>query len=364
MPRVTLFESVVGTLRNVVDLAILRRDGSGLFALKERLDALLEGPKIPRGTRARRQAWIDAVHAHMLAELSATLDPKVRSRLVRALHDESDGPGSDEDPWARTNPQIDQTRRDQADARLQAAMRLALALCRDYERTRRTSLLRDAVDELGAAVKEARARESPNLTPETYERDFEQLGWAMASVLPPFAMAFVSDRLRGCLESLREEFGRRCGVAPDQLPAEWAYRKPWNVPIVWRQPIAKGHWFIGSAMESYESWAEQLRDARRSEVARERARKRAERAAEARRVRERQARDEESHRIAKEAEEARRAAQAQHDRTQDSNESTMHPEMKASVDAEMERRRRDDAFREEQRLLREWYDARTGHVRQ
>lgn len=374
----TDLRATIRIVKGAIETAAARGHGSGMPKLMRRLELVLE-PPVPTSGAARFQALIDGVHASLVGTMSSQLAPAALDAVVARLNEGSVVSDFAWDPWASLDPRMVEVRLPRVSARMLLAQKATITACRHYTRSGQTSFLRDAVGGIEEAQRFAREQQGSRLTPSTCDREFERLGEASAEVLPGMAWGYLAGVLREEAASVRRVLGGRWNPLAVRQADDWVGQGVWSVEMK-EQPLAAGDWFRGESHDSYEEAVEDIRHHRALEE---------EGRAEQRRkfdewqaLRNTEAAEREAQKTAIDVapvEEAPRRVEApasvQHEQPPAGgalNEpdppvlarTPMSPAMRASVNVELERRRKWAAFREEQRLLRDEYDRLTGHRRQ
>jgi hypothetical protein len=237
---------------DIVDASIAdaasRGDGAGLLELGRKLQAVSGDPPPPSTRREIERARVELERDIWVATIDELLLPAVKDAFVAALHGDVDNQraGDDQDrrarddrhhhrsvtsddPWAELDPRELQALDRAVEVRSLRAQKAAIEACRHYEKTRKTSHLRDAVREIDAAVSFRRNRLSSGLAPGAREREAERLGHALSAALSPRAFRFFVVLIRGQIaielegRSLLRRSSDRDGMEAQLLSkGEWA----------------------------------------------------------------------------------------------------------------------------------------------
>lgn len=198
-PELLVLEPVVRAVAASIDAAIERRDGAGLPALRRRAGEILTQPT-SRSARTGLEERIKFELEWWLYALREAFPSDIVERLGAELLalDVVHGFVS---PWSPLVASSSHGRYLDTRSRLLDAGRDALGMCRQYERSRRTSHLRDAVATLEAHVRrEAIALGTSGIPPEELDEQTERLGEALAHVLPASVIRFFVPIVRSKVE--------------------------------------------------------------------------------------------------------------------------------------------------------------------
>lgn len=215
MPRPVDLAFTIDIVDASIAEAASRGDGAGLLELRRKLQAVSGDPPPPSSRREIVQARIELERDIWVVVIGELLLPAVKDAFVAALHggvddqragDDHDKGARDDhhhhrwvtsdDPWAELDPHALQARDRAVEVELLRAQKAAIEACRRYEKTRKTSHLRDAVREMDAAVRFRRNRLSSGLAPGACAREAERLERALFVALSPRAFRFFVVLIR------------------------------------------------------------------------------------------------------------------------------------------------------------------------
>ena len=247
MPDALEFESMVAIVDRLVRLAARRGDGAGMLDLRRRLQALIDPPKPPASAGDEDQASIDFEQGVWVEAISELLQPKEREAVVAALQDyRDDGRGHmlAEGTWTALDPDAISARDQAVAAEMLVAQHSAVGACRLYERTCRTSHLREAVRELESARRSEREQLASGLSVSACEGEADRLGWALGQVLPPPAFRFFARVVREHISAeIAERRAPRRRSPTRGAEQQWLSRDAWTVRSD-DEEGAEGVWFI------------------------------------------------------------------------------------------------------------------------
>jgi hypothetical protein len=251
--------SRIERVARLIDLYARRGDGSGLASLRRRARSLLDPPASPRSERARVQAAIDVEASIWVEALHDFLLPESRALVVEAFREHPVDRGSLRgfDPWSMVD---DRVRRasdlDRAEETLRAVHAAAVS-CQEYQRTRRTRYLRDAVSYLESATEVSRRPVCRGVLAEDCRQHADRLKGALSAVLPASVFCFLVEGVRGLVESKLAAAGvARLSSASE--PDQWLSREEWTTESR-RVERSVGAWFVTEAQQDYESEMERQR---------------------------------------------------------------------------------------------------------
>jgi hypothetical protein len=262
MPDALEFESMVAIVDRLVRLAARRGDGAGMLDLRRRLQALLDPAKPPASAGEQDQASIDFEQGVWVEAISELLQAKEREAVVAALQDyRDDGRGHmlAEGTWTALDPDAISARDQAVAAEMLVAQHSAVGACRLYERTRRTSHLREAVRELESARRSEREQLASGLSVGACDEEADRLGWALGQVLSPPAFRFFARVVR---EHISAETAER--RAPRRrFPArgaeeQWLSRDEWTLGSHDEEGV-EGIWFIDLVQARFDEEIERNR---------------------------------------------------------------------------------------------------------
>lgn len=274
MTETGTFASTIDVVEQLVDLAARRGDGSGMHGLRRRARSILDPPKPARTAVEVEQASIDREHAYWVVAISGLLLPAQRDGVVAALragHEHKDGGRIIEDPWASIDPDARRTRDQAMAGQMLRAEHAAIAACHRYERTRRTSNLRDAVLELESAMEAEHEHNCSGPSTAACGEQGDRLGRALRQVLPPSAFRFFATTVRDDIAQHVAET-RRESPAHRSDAEQWLSRETWTVCSDEKRAV--GVWFVDWLQDRYEE--EMERDRLAEEVEERRLRQAAE----------------------------------------------------------------------------------------
>lgn len=252
---------VVGRL---IDLAARRGDGPGMNALLRRTRGLLDPPREPRTTLECERAVIDLEHEAWGFAISEFLLPAQRDDVVTVLRAEGEQEGDApiiEDPWALLDPDRRRAWDRATTAQVLRAVHAAMAACLQYERTRRTSYLREAVLELESAVRSERREPFSGLPKAACREQGDRLERALRHALPPSAFYFFATRMREAIARVLAETNRT--PAARGREQQMLSRETWMDGA--HEERARGVWFVDWLQGRYEDEMERYRLAEEAE---------------------------------------------------------------------------------------------------
>jgi hypothetical protein len=222
----------IETVVHLIDLAMRRGDGTGLAALRRRAVSLLDPPSLPRTESDRLQEAIDFEVSVWIQALAELLLQERRDALARALADRSeeylDGRYSI-DPWTLADDSVRRASERRRTKEIRRAEHAALVSLRAYERTRRTSCLREAVSLAELAVEADRTPLCSGVPVDGCGLLADRLEQALRQELPPSIFRFLATRVRDViadhLAEVTYELPARSSGAEQRLSREtWTAR--------------------------------------------------------------------------------------------------------------------------------------------
>ena len=258
-------ESTVDLVVRVIDDADARGDGSGLRALRRRARTILDASVGTRTTKSSDQVEIDLEHGCWVWTTSHLLLPAQRDAVAEALRADrrENDEGSLDDPWGVLDPIERSARQKAVETRILRACRTAVAACRRYEQTRRTSYLRDAVLELETTVRVERERlASSGLSAASCGEQGDRLDRALRRALPASAfhlfVSLVRDIIADGMDN-RPRVSRAQGAEREQ----WLSRES-RSDRNGEEPRT-GPWFVEAVQQLYDEQLEREREAEEAE---------------------------------------------------------------------------------------------------
>jgi hypothetical protein len=225
-PDLTSFTTTVLTVRAAVDAAARRGDGSGMLGLRRRLDLLLTPSS---DVAAGQDALLEIVHSAIVSGIRTHLRPKTARALAKELRGPRTADKFADTSWGAFDPESSEVRARRISTTLHAAQLQAIRACRHYERTRRTGYLRDAVKTLEAARREEAQINGSRLSLSTSDREFQDLGTALAGSMDPWASAFFAQALKEEVMIACREANLRLGEATLRRLDSLFIGVPWDM---------------------------------------------------------------------------------------------------------------------------------------
>ena len=269
MNELPALESTVALIMRVINDAASRGDGSGLGALRRRALAILDASAPPKtAAKSFDQAEIDLECRWWVSAISEMLVPAQCDAVVKALREDRRGThgGNFDDPWDMLDPSASSARQKATATRILCASITAVAACRRYELTRRTSYLRDAVVELETTVRtEREGLDSSRLSTATCHQQRDRLEGALRRELPPSAFHFIAL-------GVRDVIAHEMANMPGASRARGAEREQWLSRESWTdrngEEPATGSWFVEDIQRVYDARLERERETDEAEARR------------------------------------------------------------------------------------------------
>ena len=253
MSKSSHLASTVDILERFIDIAARRRDGPGMQDLCRRARRILDPPKPPRTALEAEQASIDLEHQMWVEEIADVFLPAQCDALVVALRIDHE---DKEDPWAQVDPRVRRARKRRRAAEILRAEHAAIAACQRYQRTRRTSHLRDAVLELESAMRAQCLQMCSGLSKEACGKQGDRLERALLQVLPPSAFRYFVTRVRQAIAAHLVQ-ARRTSSSPLSRPVQWLSQEAWTRG--YDEEWAVGVWFTERFQQEYDAQMERDR---------------------------------------------------------------------------------------------------------
>jgi hypothetical protein len=252
------FRNTADLVIGIIDIAIQRNDGAGLEALRRRAQRTLKPPEAPRSSAEAEQAAIELERDYLIAAPIQLLVESVRDGVVAALRADpaAASAGLTEDPWLLVDPDVLRARERAAEVESIRAQGAAIASCRRYEQTRRTSHLGRAVRELEAAARAQLDPLCPPLAKAACAEQADRLERAFRLHLPDSAFRYLMEYVRGVIaEELMKAGPGTTGTEGE--PQQLLTRDAWTTPRLEEPSI--GVWFVDWLQRDYDEMVERRR---------------------------------------------------------------------------------------------------------
>jgi hypothetical protein len=223
----TSFTTTALTVRVAVNVAARRVDGSGMPGLRERLDLVMAPSQVNSG----QNVLLEIVHRAIVSAAETHLRAATRRALAKELRGARTAADFADATWGALDPESCDVRAHQISCTLRQAQLETVRACRQYELTRRTTYLRDAVKALEAARRQEARISSSRLTVATSEREFQDLGAALARSMGPWASAFFARHLKEEAMRACRDTNMRLGEATLRRFDSLFMCVPWDVDL-------------------------------------------------------------------------------------------------------------------------------------
>ena len=245
----------IESLVELIALAEQRSPSATLSRLRRRTLAFNEPPGPPRGALERERAVTRAEAAWWVAVVWELLLPEPRHVVTQQLADSGGFGDPRSDPWALVEPEAHRAQARFEKAESLKAIHQSTEWCLRYRRTRKTRCLDAAVSSLARAVAIERGIANPYEPANDDAVDAERLQDALRAALPDSAYHYLVLFVRSVIaDEMREmtprdvDFIHRFSSSMSPFPSgeEWA----------------PGSWFVEWLQEGYDDEAERVRRAR------------------------------------------------------------------------------------------------------
>jgi hypothetical protein len=234
-----------------------------MLRLRHRLDLLLTpSPDVPAG----QDALLEIVHRAIVSGIWTHLRPKTARALAKELRGPRTADNFADTTWGALDAKSSEVRARRISTTLRRAQLQAIRACRHYERTHRTGYLRDAVKTLEAPRREEARINGSRLSLSTSEREFQDLGTALARSMDPWASAFLAQALKEEVVTACREANVRLGEAMLRRLDSFFIGVPWDMDPE-GEPINVGRHFTEPLQGMFEQILEDVRRSRAAEEA-------------------------------------------------------------------------------------------------
>ena len=249
-PMAEPLEETIRTVIELVQLATDRGQGSGMLGLRRQLEALLQEPRPRHRQRASQRESCSSID---LVRSRRPVGPEVREAVVTHVRSSSRVSSPLDDPWMALDPQALAERNHRIARRAADAQRTAVQACGSYGKRGNTRYLRDATNELVAAVQYGRELRFRIPDEESCPALAERLHAALNAALEPSAMHFFTRCVRNVITAhtpVARDGGKR-RWNDGGVESQWLSERRWE-ETGYNEEVAAGRWFVGRLQIDYD----------------------------------------------------------------------------------------------------------------
>ena len=249
-----LLSARIRSLVELIALAEQRSPSATLSRLRRRTLAFLEPPEPPRGALERERALTRAEATWWVAVVWELLLPEARHVVTQQLADSGGFGDPRSDPWALVEPEAHRAQARFEKAESLKAIHQATQWCLRYRKTRTTRCLEAAVSSLSRAVAIERGVANPYEPADGEAVDAKRLQDALRAALPDSAYHYLVSFVRSVIaDEMRE-------MTPRHVDFIHRFSSPMS-PFPSGEAWAAGSWFVEWLQEGYDDEAERVRRA-------------------------------------------------------------------------------------------------------